>query len=150
MDNPCFLFCFASLGLYQHNLMNKCYLFIHVLWHCLIGTAAIALLPECQWNKPEEYGRNRPKSIHNPTITQNNKTLTVCMITLIIYVLNFTILIIIFWRSGCLTPRISYWCVCMHTAQGKVSHPRTMCSYSGVYMIVANKLTFHWNMFLRF
>ena len=60
--------------------MNSHEVFIHIHQGCFAGTGAIVRLPQCQWSKPDGYG----KISQCITTTKHNKAKTVC-IFLVIY-----------------------------------------------------------------
>ena len=41
----------------QSFIMNSHEVFIHIHQGCFTGTGAIVRLPQCQWNKPDGYGK---------------------------------------------------------------------------------------------
>ena len=41
----------------QSFIMNSHEVFIHIHQGCFAGTRAIARLPQCQWSKPDGYGK---------------------------------------------------------------------------------------------
>ena len=51
------------------------WVFIHIHQGCLAGTGAIVRLPQCQWSKPDGYG----KSSQCITTTKHSKAKTVCI-----------------------------------------------------------------------
>ena len=55
--------------------MNSHELFIHIHQGCFAGTGAIVRLPQCQWSKPDGYG----KISQCITTTKHSKTKTVCI-----------------------------------------------------------------------
>ena len=54
--------------------MNSNEVFIHIHQGCFAGTGAIVRLPQCQWSKPDEYG----KISQCITTTKQSKAKTVC------------------------------------------------------------------------
>ena len=70
-----FLLCFALLWLCNRAIMNSHELFIHIHQGCFAGTVAIVRLPQCQWSKPDGYG----KISQCITTTKHSKAKTVCM-----------------------------------------------------------------------
>ena len=60
--------------------MNSYEVFIHIHQGCFAGTVAIVRLPQCQWSKPDGYG----KINQCITTTKHSKAKTVC-IFLVIY-----------------------------------------------------------------
>ena len=63
--------------------MNPHEIFIHIHQGCFAGTGAIVRLPQCQWSKPDGYG----KISQCLTTTKHSKAKTVC-IFLGIYCIN--------------------------------------------------------------
>ena len=59
----------------QSFIMNSHEVFIHIHQGCFAGTGAIVRLPQCQWSKPDGYGKIR-KCI---TTTKHSKAKTVCI-----------------------------------------------------------------------
>ena len=55
--------------------MNSHAVFIHIHQSCFAGTGAIGRLPQCQWSKPDGYG----KISQCITITKHRKAKTVCI-----------------------------------------------------------------------
>ena len=55
--------------------MNSHEVFIHIHQGCFAGTGAIVRLPQCQWSKPDGYG----KSSQCITTTKHSKAKTVCI-----------------------------------------------------------------------
>ena len=64
----------------QSFIMNSHEVFIHIHQGCCAGTGAIVRLPQCQWSKPDGYG----KISQCITTTKHSKAKTVC-IFLVIY-----------------------------------------------------------------
>ena len=56
-------------------IMNSHEVFIHIHQGCFAGTGAIVRLPQCQWSKPDGYG----KISQCITTTKHSKTNTVCI-----------------------------------------------------------------------
>ena len=67
----------------QSFIMNSHEVFIHIHQGCFAGTGAIVRLSQCQWNKPDGYG----KISQCITTTKHSKAKTVC-IFLGIYCIN--------------------------------------------------------------
>ena len=67
----------------QSFIMNSHEVFIHIHQGCFAGTGAIVRLPQCQWSKPDGYG----KISQCITTTKHSKAVTVC-IFLRIYCMN--------------------------------------------------------------
>ena len=59
----------------QSLIMNSHEVFIHVHQRCFAGTGAIVRLPQCQWSKPDGYG----KISQCLTTTKHSKAVTVCV-----------------------------------------------------------------------
>ena len=60
----------------QSFIMNSHEVFIHIHQGCFAGTGAIVRLPQCQWSKPDGYG----KISQCITTTKHSKAKTVCII----------------------------------------------------------------------
>ena len=56
-------------------IMNSHEVFIHIHQSCFAGTGAIVRLPQCQWSKPDGYG----KISQCITTTKHSKAKTVCI-----------------------------------------------------------------------
>ena len=65
--------CFAVVML--AFIMNSHEVFIHIYQGCFAGTGAIVRLPQCQWSKPDGYG----KISQCITTTKHSKAKTVCI-----------------------------------------------------------------------
>ena len=59
----------------QSFIMNSHEVFIHIHRGCFAGTGAIVRLPQCQWSKPDGYG----KISQCITATKHSKAKTVCI-----------------------------------------------------------------------
>ena len=59
----------------QSFIMNSHEVFIHIHQGCFACTGAIARLPQCQWSKPDGYG----KISQYITTTKHSKAKTVCI-----------------------------------------------------------------------
>ena len=59
----------------QSFIMNSHEAFIHIHQGCFAGTGAIVRLPQCQWSKPDGYGKISPCI----TATKHSKAKTVCI-----------------------------------------------------------------------
>ena len=59
----------------QSFIMNSHEVFIHIHQGCFAGTGAIVRLPQCQWSKPDGYG----KISQCITTTKHSKAKTVCL-----------------------------------------------------------------------
>ena len=60
----------------QSFIMNSQEVFIHIHHGCFAGTGAIVRLPQCQWSKPDGYG----KISQCITTTKHSKAKTVCIL----------------------------------------------------------------------
>ena len=65
----------------QSFIMNSHEVFIHIHQGCFAGTGAIVRLPQCQWSKPDGYG----KISRSITTTKHSKAKTVCIFLGIYY-----------------------------------------------------------------
>ena len=88
----------------QSFIMNSHEVFIHIHQGCFAGTGAIVKLPQCQWSKPDGYG----KISQCITTTKHSKAKTVC-IFLGIYCNHVTIAWTWLWRQQC-CQSLSYIC----------------------------------------
>ena len=68
-----FVICFVVVM--QSFIMNPHEVFIHIHQGCFAGTGAIVRLPQCQWSKPDGYG----KISQCITTTKHSKAKTVCI-----------------------------------------------------------------------
>ena len=59
----------------QSFIMNSHEVFIHIHQGCFAGTGEIVRLPQCQWSKPDGYG----KISQCITTTKHSKAVTVCI-----------------------------------------------------------------------
>ena len=59
----------------QSFIMNSHEVFIHIHQGCFAGTGAIVRLPQCQWSKPDGYGKISECII----TTKHSKEKTVCI-----------------------------------------------------------------------
>ena len=66
---PCFVVVMQSFIMSSHQL------FIHIHQGCFDGTGAIVKLPQCQWSKPDGYG----KISQCITTTKHSKAKSVCI-----------------------------------------------------------------------
>ena len=76
------VFCFVLVM--QSFLMNSHEVFIHINQACFAGTGAIVRLPQCQWSKPDGYG----KISQCITTTKHSKAKTVCIFLWICCILS--------------------------------------------------------------
>ena len=60
----------------QSFIMNSHKVSIHIHQGCFAGTGAIVRLPQCQWSKPDGYG----KISQCITTTKHSKAKTVCIL----------------------------------------------------------------------
>ena len=67
------MLCFVVVK--QSFIMNSHEVFIHIHQGCFAGTGAIVRLPQCQWSKPDGYG----KISQCITTTKHSKAKTVCI-----------------------------------------------------------------------
>ena len=70
----------------QSFIMNSHEVFIHIHQGCFAGTGAIVRLPQCQWSKPDGYG----KISQCITTTKHSKAKTVCIFLGIYCILRMT------------------------------------------------------------
>ena len=70
----------------QLFIMNSPEVFIHIHQGCFAGTGAIVRLPQCQWSKPDGYG----KISQCITTTKHSKAKTVCIFLGIYCITNDT------------------------------------------------------------
>ena len=68
----------------QLFIMNSHEVFFHIHQGCFAGTGAIVRLPQCQWSKPDGYG----KISQCRTTTKHSKAKTVCIFLGIYCMLN--------------------------------------------------------------
>ena len=59
----------------QSFIMNSHEVFIHIHQGCFAGTGTLVRLPQCQWSKPDGYG----KISQCITTTKHSKAKTVCI-----------------------------------------------------------------------
>ena len=78
----------------QSFIMNSHEVFIHIHQGCFAGTGAIVRLPQCQWSKPDGYG----KISQCITTTKHRKAVTVCIFLGIYCITGCTF---IYWRANC-------------------------------------------------
>ena len=76
----------------QSFIMNSHEVFIHIHQGCFAGTGAIVRLPQCQWSKPDGYG----KIGQCITTTKHSKAKTVC----------------IFLGIYCISPKLTLILIC--------------------------------------
>ena len=94
----------------QSSIMNSHEVFIHIHQGCFAGTGAIVRLPQCQWSKPDGYG----KISQCITTTKHSKAKTVCIFLGIYCIhLRMQLLIhVIIWVNPC-----SWKVPCIHYAE---------------------------------
>ena len=73
----------------QSFKMNSHKVFIHIHQGCFAGTGAIVRLPQCQWSKPDGYG----KISQCITTTKHSKAKTVCIFLGIYCITDPTIIV---------------------------------------------------------
>ena len=78
----------------QSLIMNSHEVFIHIHQGCFAGTGAIVRLPQCQWSKPDGYG----KISQCITTTKHSKAKTVC-IFLGIYCITAVMFPVTYWPT---------------------------------------------------
>ena len=71
----------------QSFIMNSHEVFIRIHQGCFAGTGAIVRLPQCQWSKPDGYG----KISQCITTTKHSKTKTVCIFLGIYCTMHFNL-----------------------------------------------------------
>ena len=57
----------------QSFIMNSHKVFIHIHQGCIAGTGAIVRLPQCQWSKPDGYGKIQSMYNHNKAQQSKNR-----------------------------------------------------------------------------
>ena len=67
----CVVLCFVVVM--QSFIMNSHEVFIHIHQGCFAGTGAIVRLPQCQWNKPDGYGKISQMCNHNKAQQSSNR-----------------------------------------------------------------------------
>ena len=70
----------------QSFIMNSHEVFIHIHQGCFAGTGVIVRMPQCQWSKPDGYG----KISQCITTTKHSKAKTVCIFLGIYCILGST------------------------------------------------------------
>ena len=88
----------------QSFIMNSHEVFIHIHQGCFAGTGAIVRLPQCQWSKPDGYG----KISQCITTTKHSKAKTVCIF-------------------------LGVYCMCSTLICTVVSHLKLFASWVGFY-----------------
>ena len=79
----------------QSFVMNSHEVFIHIHQGSFAGTGAIVRLPQCQWSKPDGYG----KISQCITTTKHSKAKTVCIFLGIYWTCNRSIFGVILWKE---------------------------------------------------
>ena len=84
----------------QSFIMNSHEVFIHIHQGCFAGTGAIVRLPQCQWSKPDGYG----KISQCITTTKHSKAKTVCIFLGIYCIWEASLLVPVldayFWQTS--------------------------------------------------
>ena len=83
----------------QSFIMNSHEVFIHIHQGCFAGIGAIVRLPQCQWSKPDVYG----KISQCITTTKHSKAKTVCIFLGIYCMYTWPTLCYVLLRLGYLT-----------------------------------------------
>ena len=73
----------------QSFIMNSHEVFIHIHQGCFAGTGAIVRLPQCQWSKPDGYG----KISQCITTAKHSKAKTVCIFLGIYCITSYVIVV---------------------------------------------------------
>ena len=89
----------------QSLIMNPREIFIHIHQGCFAGTGAIVRLPQCQWSKPDGYG----KISQCITTTKHSKAKTVCIFLWIYCTLQAFFMGIIGWPQS--TTKYELWII---------------------------------------
>ena len=90
----------------QSFIMNSHEVFIHIHQGCFAGTGAIVRLPQCQWSKPDGYG----KISQCITTTKHSKAKTVCIFLGIYCTLHFKM----YAHMGLLPINFTLWIIRLH------------------------------------
>ena len=77
----------------QSFIMNSHEVFIHIHQGCFVGTGAFVRLPQCQWSKPDGYG----KISQYITTTKHSKAKTVCIFLGIYCISHSPLLLLLGW-----------------------------------------------------
>ena len=126
----------------QSFIMNSHEVFIHIHQGCFAGTGAIVRLPQCQWSKPDGYG----KISQCITTTKHSKAKPVC-IFLGIYCTNAPE-VIVRWKyvnrndidglvKTAVTPLLTLWSYCSLA----LSY-RYVVEYSGALQAILGKYNY--------
>ena len=89
----------------QSFIMNSHEVFIHINQGCFAGTGAIVRLPQCQWSKPDGYG----KISQCITTTKHSKAKTVCIFLGIYCKCYICICIYLFMIPRSTSPQHTLW-----------------------------------------
>ena len=90
----------------QSFIMNSHEVFIHIHQGCFAGTGAVVRLPQCQWSKPDGYG----KISQCITTTKHSKAKTVCIFLGIYCICKRVQQIFLLVFIGMLSTPHTYWC----------------------------------------
>ena len=93
----------------QSFIMNSHEVFIHIHQGCFAGTGAIVRLPQCQWSKPDGYG----KISQCITTTKHSKAKTVCIFLGIYCMAHALLCFVVVMYSTILAE-----CICVHSSRG--------------------------------
>ena len=116
----------------QSFIMNSHEVFVHIHQGCFAGTGAIVRLPQCQWSKPDGYG----KISQCITTAKHSKAKTVC-----IFLGIYCIFHVIYWISCYMCRDICFQRIrlCINGCQVcRINDPRCMhicCGTDAVYDI---------------
>ena len=99
----------------QSFIMNSNEVFIHIHQGCFAGTGAIVRLPQCQWSKPDGYG----KISQCITTTKHSKAKTVCIFFGIYCIWNISM-----WMTRTHTPCLFSTTIRGYPAKGDISAMR--------------------------
>ena len=97
----------------QSFIMNSHEVFIHIHQGCFAGTGAIVRLPQCQWSKPDGYG----KISQCVNTTKHSKSKTVCIfpgIYCTTAILTYSTFAVVVWILIAVTYRTSYFSEVSH------------------------------------
>ena len=121
----------------QPFIMNSHEVSIHIHQGRFAGTGAIVRLPQCQWSKPDGYG----KISQCITTTKHSKAKTVCIF------LGIYCRFVLFTRPRLLVI-LRYACVFyldLYSLNGKTSYPQTSWSLEATKLVVILIVSF-WNL----
>ena len=91
----------------QSFIMNSHEVFIHIHQGCFAGTGAIVRLPQCQWSKPDGYG----KISQYITTTKHSKAKTACIFLGIYYMRHYGGGVWGVWEMSWYIPRWTHYSV---------------------------------------